>query len=132
MKPEPTVFIVDDDAALRDSLMWLVKSADLKAETFESAESFLDAYEPGSPGCLVLDIRMPGMSGLELQEKLVDMDVALPVITMTGYGDPSAAIRARKNGAFEFVEKPFDYEVMLDLIERCLEGSSGAPGSRTS
>lgn len=130
MGHEPTVFIVDDDAALRDSLRWLVQSADLKAKTFESAESFLDAYEPGSPGCLVLDIRMLGMSGLDLQEKLIDLDIALPVITMTGYGDPSAAVRARKNGAVEFVEKPFDHEMMLDLIQRCLEIGTQAPGGQ--
>ena len=125
MDEKPTVFIVDDDAALRDSLKWLVQSIEFKVETFESAESFLESYEPGSLGCLVLDVRMPGMSGLDLQDRLKGMGIALPVITMTGFGDPLAAVRAKEAGSFEFVEKPFDHDVMLDLIKRCLAASPG-------
>ncbi len=114
------VFIVDDDEALRDSLRWLLESVGLKVETHDSANSFLQSYYPGQSGCLLLDVRMPGMSGLELQEQLESRDVRLPVVIMTGHGDVSMAVRALKAGALDFIEKPFDDELLLASIQRAL------------
>lgn len=116
----PTVFVVDDDEAVRDSLALLVNSVGLDAETFASARAFLDAYRSERRGCLVTDIRMPGMSGLELQEKLTDENVRIPVIVLTGHGDVPAAVRALKGGAIDFVEKPFNPQALLDLIQQAI------------
>lgn len=113
---EQTVYIVDDDEAIRDSLAWLLKTRGLAAETFASAEDFLERCGPHHAGCLVLDIRMPGMSGLELQEKLADAGCALPVIFLTGHADVPMAVAALKNGAFDFVEKPFNDNALVDLV----------------
>ena len=121
MPPEPTVFVVDDDEAVRDSMKWLVESVGLRVEIFESAQAFLAGYDPGRPGCLVLDVRMPGMSGLELQERLAEEDIGIPVIVMTGFGDVPTAVRAMKTGAVDFIEKPFNDQAMLDLIHDSLE-----------
>ena len=114
------VFIVDDDEALRDSLRWLLESVGLKVETHDSANSFLQSYYPGQSGCLLLDVRMPGMSGLELQEQLESRDVRLPVVIITGHGDVSMAVRALKAGALDFIEKPFDDELLLASIQSAL------------
>ncbi len=114
------VFIVDDDEALRDSLRWLLESVRLKVETHDSANSFLQSYYPGQSGCLLLDVRMPGMSGLELQEQLESRDVRLPVVIMTGHGDVAMAVRALKAGVLDFIEKPFDDELLLASIQRAL------------
>ena len=114
------VFIVDDDEALRDSLRWLLESVRLKVETHDSANSFLQSYYPGQSGCLLLDVRMPGMSGLELQEQLESRDVRLPVVIMTGHGDVAMAVRALKAGAMDFIEKPFDDELLLASIQSAL------------
>ena len=114
------VFIVDDDEALRDSLCWLLESAGLRVETHDSANSFLQSYYPGQSGCLLLDVRMPGMNGLELQEQLESRDVRLPVVIMTGHGDVAMAVRALKAGAMDFIEKPFDDELLLASIQRAL------------
>ncbi len=114
------VFIVDDDEALRDSLRWLLESVELKVETHDSANSFLQSYYPGQSGCLLLDVRMPGMSGLELQEQLESRDVRLPVVIITGHGDVSMAVRALKAGALDFIEKPFDDELLLASIQSAL------------
>ena len=114
------VFIVDDDEALRDSLRWLLESVGLRVEAHDSANSFLQSYYPGQSGCLLLDVRMPGMSGLELQEQLESRDVRLPVVIMTGHGDVSMAVRALKAGALDFIEKPFDDELLLASIQRAL------------
>lgn len=114
------VFIVDDDEALRDSLCWLLESADLRVETHDSANSFLQSYYPGQSGCLLLDVRMPGMNGLELQEQLESRGVRLPVVIMTGHGDVAMAVRALKAGAMDFIEKPFDDELLLASIRRAL------------
>ncbi|MBS1209459.1 MAG: DNA-binding response regulator [Proteobacteria bacterium] len=118
--PEQLVYIVDDDEALRDSLIWLLESTGLKSQAFESAESFLAAYSPKMNGCLVLDIRMPGMSGLELHEKLNAMHATLPVIFITGHGDVPMAVSALKKGAVDFIEKPFNDEEMVTLIRGAL------------
>ncbi|HBH35933.1 MAG TPA: DNA-binding response regulator [Gammaproteobacteria bacterium] len=114
------VFIVDDDEALRDSLRWLLESVGLRVETHDSANSFLQSYYPGQSGCLLLDVRMPGMSGLELQEQLESRDVRLPVVIITGHGDVSMAVRALKAGAMDFIEKPFDDELLLASIQSAL------------
>lgn len=117
---EPTVFIVDDDAALRDALQSLLRFMGLKAEAFPSADAFLQAYMPGRPGCLLLDVRMPGMSGLELQKHLAERDNPLPVILLTGHGDVAMAVEAMRVGAFDFVEKPVKDQVLLDRVHACL------------
>ncbi|MEN8214119.1 MAG: response regulator FixJ [Pseudomonadota bacterium] len=114
------VFIVDDDEALRDSLRWLIESVGLRVETHDSAASFLQSYYPGQSGCLLLDVRMPGMSGLELQEQLERRDVRIPVVIITGHGDVAMAVRAMKAGAMDFIEKPFDDELLLASIQRAL------------
>jgi FixJ family two-component response regulator len=115
-----TVFVVDDDKAVRDSLALLVDSVGLQVETFASAQDFLDTYHPDRRGCLITDLRMPGMSGLELQEKLSAEDVRIPVIVLTGHGDVPAAVRALKGGAVDFVEKPFNPQALLDLIQQAI------------
>jgi len=117
----PTVFVVDDDAAVRQSLVLLIRSMALPVAAFESAQDFLERGDPAHPGCLVLDIRMPGMSGLELQDELVRRDVSLPVIFITGHGDVAMAVRAMKSGAVDFIEKPFSDQVLLERINRALE-----------
>lgn len=123
---EPTVFIVDDDEAVRDALRLLVESAELRAEAYPSAQAFLDACPPGRPGCLVVDIRMPGLSGLELQEQLRARNIALPVIVLTGHGDVAAAVRALKGGAIDFLEKPYDSEVLLERIRQAVQRDATA------
>ncbi len=120
MSPEITVFVVDDDQAVRDSLALLVHSVGLEAETFESARDFLDAYRPDRRGCLITDIRMPGMSGLELQERLSADGHHIPVIVLTGFGDVPTAVRALKGGAVDFLEKPFNPQALLDLIQQAI------------
>ncbi|MEC5397712.1 response regulator transcription factor [Uliginosibacterium sp. H1] len=114
------VHIVDDDEALRDSLVWLLESTGLAVSAYASAEEFLAAWRPDITGCLVLDVRMPGMSGLELYEKLNGMHSTLPVIFITGHGDVPMAVSALKKGAVDFIEKPFNDRDMLKLIEQCL------------
>ena len=118
---EAAVFIVDDDDAVRESLAFLMKSVGLRAESFASAQAFLDVYNPNRAGCLVLDIRMPGMSGLELQEKLKQMGSILPVIFITGHGDVPMAVKAIKAGAADFVQKPFRDQELIDRIREVLE-----------
>jgi RNA polymerase sigma factor (sigma-70 family) len=114
------VHIIDDDDALRDSLVWLLESTGLKVASYPSAEAFLQVWSPALRGCLILDIRMPGMSGLELHEKLNSQHSTLPVIFITGHGDVPMAVTALKKGAFDFIEKPFHDQDMLNLIEQCL------------
>jgi len=116
----PTVFVVDDDEAVRESLALLVHSVGLEAESFASAQAFLEVYRPERCGCLITDIRMPGMSGLELQEKLNEARIHVPVIVLTGHGDVPAAVRALKGGAVDFVEKPFNPQALLDLIQQAI------------
>ncbi|MBI2959161.1 MAG: response regulator transcription factor [Betaproteobacteria bacterium] len=117
---EPLVSVVDDDEALRDSLRWLLESAGHKVAGYASAEQFLAAYDPAQAGCLVLDIRMPGMSGLELQDELVRRGHPIPVIFITGHGDVPTAVSALKKGAIEFIEKPFHDQSFLALIDNAL------------
>ena len=117
MSSEPTVFVVDDDSEVRDTLQWLVESVGLNIETFASAQEFLNAYDPKRPGCLVTDVRMPGMSGIELQAKLMAEEVTLPIIIVSGYADVPTAVRSMKGGAIDFVEKPFNEQMMLERIQ---------------
>ncbi|MCW0182093.1 response regulator transcription factor [Zavarzinia sp.] len=116
----PIVYIVDDDEAVRASLRFLLESVGSDLRCCSSAAEFLDSYDPRRPGCLVLDVRMPMMGGFDLQKLLADTRVPLPVIFMTGHGDVPMSVRAMKNGAFDFIEKPFNYQVMLDTIQGAL------------
>jgi two-component system response regulator FixJ len=118
--PQPTVYIVDDDQATRKSLRWLVETLGVPVQTFHCAVSFLDAYDASMPGCLVLDMMMPGMNGLELQRTLIERGIEIPVIVLTGYADVPTAVRALKNGAVEFLEKPFNDDVLLEQIRKAL------------
>ena len=118
---EPTVYIVDDDPDMRDSLRWLIKTVGLRAETFPSAASFLRDFAPNGPGCLILDVRMPGTSGLDLFEELVARGEGMPVIFITAYADVPMAVRAMKSGAVEFVEKPFNRQTLLDKVQRAIK-----------
>lgn len=117
---EPTVFIVDDEATVAQSLRWLIESVGLRAETFSNAGEFLAAYLSERPGCLVLDVRMPAISGLELQERLNARGAVLPIIFVTGHGGVQTAVRALKGGAVDFIEKPFDDQRMLDLVHKAI------------
>ncbi len=118
---EPTVYIVDDDKAVRDSLRWLIESTKLRVRTYDSAQAFLDDCDPAVPGCLLLDVRMPGMTGLELQESLHARGIRLPVIIITGHGDVQMAVRAMRQGAMDFIEKPFNDQVLLERVREAIE-----------
>ena len=117
----PTVFVVDDDEGVRNSLRFLLKSVGLASRTLSSATEFLDTYRPNQPGCLVLDVRMPGMSGLELQQQLNVRGATIPVIFITGHGDVPMAVEAMQHGAFDFLQKPFRDQDLIDRIQRALE-----------
>lgn len=120
MAQEPTVYIVDDDPDMRDSLRWLMTTVGLRVETFASAAEFLQAPPPAGPGCLVFDVRMPGLSGLDLYERLIARGPTLPVIFVTAYADVPMAVRALKSGAVEFVEKPFNRQALLDKVQKAI------------
>jgi two-component system, LuxR family, response regulator FixJ len=117
----PIVFIVDDDEAVRGSLRLLIKSVGLAPTALGSAREFLDNYDPAQPGCLVLDVRMPQMSGIELQEQLNRQGAIIPVIFITGHGDVPMAVEALQAGAFDFLQKPFRDQELVDRIQRALE-----------
>jgi FixJ family two-component response regulator len=117
---EPAVFVVDDDERARKSVCALVRSLGLRAESFSSAEEFLAHYTPGSPGCLVTDVRMIGMSGLDLQDRLIEQGIRLPVIVLTAYARTRSTVRAIKAGAMTLLEKPYDEEELWDAIRTAL------------
>jgi len=117
----PTVYVIDDDDAVREALGALLGSVGLNHQGFASSEAFLAVADRHMRGCLLLDVRMPGMSGLELQRKLQDQGVAMPVIIITGHGDVPMAVRAMKAGATDFIEKPFNEQYLLDRIQVCLK-----------
>jgi two-component system, LuxR family, response regulator FixJ len=117
MAKDSVVFVVDDDEAVRNSLRWLVESVNMKVKCFAGAQEFLEAYDPGTPGCLVLDVRMRGMSGLQLQEELEKRNIQIPIIIITGHGDIPMAVTAMKGGAVDFIEKPLNYQALLDRIQ---------------
>ena len=119
--PSPVVFVVDDDPAMRDSLRWLIESTGLQVETFADAHTFLARIRPEVPGCLVLDIRMPGLSGLDLQTELARRGIRLPAIVVTGHAEVPMAVRAVKAGAIDFIEKPFSDQLLLDRVRQGLE-----------
>jgi FixJ family two-component response regulator len=121
MNERQTVFVVDDDQAARESLRWLLESVGHRVSCYASAREFLDACDGKVPGCLVLDVRMPGMSGLELQNHLLERNWCLPVIVVTGHGDIPMAVRAMKAGAVDFLQKPYNDQVLLDRIQQALE-----------
>jgi FixJ family two-component response regulator len=117
----PTVFIIDDDADVRSSIQGLLKSAGIRSESFETAEAFLEIKASDGPSCLVLDVSLPGVSGLELQQKLVDAGVRIPVIFLTGHGDIPMTVKALKSGAMEFLTKPFGDRDLLNAIQQAFE-----------
>ena len=121
MNAELTVFVVDDDKEVRDAMKLLMNSVGLTVETFASAEDFLAQFDPARPGCLLLDVRMEGMSGLDVQERLALEEVQPPIIIITGHGDVPMAVRAVKAGAVDFIEKPFNEQVLLDSVHRAIE-----------
>ena len=123
---EATVFIVDDDAQVRESLKDLIRSVGLRVELFASAQEFLRAQHPDGPTCLVLDVRMPGLSGLDLQKQASEAGLEIPIIFITGHGDIPMTVRAMKAGAIEFLSKPFRDQDLLDAIQQALQRSRKA------
>jgi len=120
-KNDPVVYIIDDDDAVRDSLIFLLQTEGVKSSAYASAEEFLDAYSSDMNGCLILDIRMPGVSGMELQKILLEKQCQLPIIFITGHGDIEMAVEAMREGAFDFVQKPFRDQELLDRINQALD-----------
>ncbi len=116
----PTVFVVDDDEPVRDAIGMLLDTVDIPYRTFATAQEFLDSYDKSGSGCLVLDIRMPGMSGLELQERLIEERAPIPIVFITGHGDIPMAVDAMKRGAVDFIRKPFRDQELLDRIHEAL------------
>ena len=121
-----TVYVVDDDEAVRDSLQWLLEGKDYRVRCFESAESFLSRYDAREVACLIVDIRMGGMTGLELQNRLIENKSPLPIVFITGHGDVPMAVDTMKKGAMDFIQKPFKEDQLLDLVERMLDHATEA------
>jgi FixJ family two-component response regulator len=128
--PEPTVYVIDDDGSIRELISWLMKRNGIRAEAFSNGKAFLKAYRPGSPGCLVLDLYMPDMSGLDLQQYLKEAGIAMPVIFLSGRADVPKAVAAVKSGAIDFIEKPFDYRRLVELVRDCLRRDGEARQGR--
>jgi len=125
-KAEPTVFVIDDDGSIREALKDLLESVGLRVETFASAPEFLQSRHSDVPGCLVLDIRLPGLSGLDLQREMADANIQTPIIFITGHGDIPMTVRAMKAGAVEFLTKPFRDQDLLDAIQQALDRDRAA------
>jgi FixJ family two-component response regulator len=121
-----TVYVVDDDEAVRDSLQWLLEGKDYRVRCFESAESFLSRYDAREVACLIVDIRMGGMPGLELQNRLIEARSPLPIVFITGHGDVPMAVDTMKKGAMDFIQKPFKEDQLVTLVERMLNHASGS------
>lgn len=119
--PPSTIYIVDDDEAVRDSLRWLLEANGYRVRSFGSAEDFLTSYDPEQVGVLIVDVRMPGMSGLELQEELIRRQVPLPIVFITGHGDVPMAVSTMKKGAIDFLEKPFNETELRNIVARMLQ-----------
>ena len=128
--PEPVVHVIDDDDSIRELLTWLMKRNAIRAEAYPNAKSFLKAYRPGTPGCLILDLYMPGMSGLDLQQYLKEAGIEMPVIFLSGRADVPKAVAAVKSGAIDFIEKPFDYRRIVELVRECLRRDAEARAGR--
>jgi FixJ family two-component response regulator len=122
---DPIVFVIDDDALIRDGIQSLIKSVGLRAETFASAQDFMLARRPDAPACLVLDVRMPGQSGLDLQRSLSDANIHIPIIFITGHGDIPMSVRAMKDGAMEFLTKPVRGQDLLDAVQKAVARDRG-------
>lgn len=118
---EPTVFVVDDEEAVRNSLRFLLESIKLRVETFDSAESFLTQLRPNRTGCIVLDVRMPGMSGPELMDRLNELHVSTPIIFLSAHGDVPLAVRTMKGGAIDFLQKPYNNQQFLERVRQALD-----------
>ena len=116
-----TVYVVDDDEAVRDSLQWLLEGKDYRVRCFDSAESFLSRYDPREVACLIVDIRMAGMTGLDLQDRLIGRKSPLPIVFITGHGDVPMAVDTMKKGALDFIQKPFNEDALVNLVERMLD-----------
>ena len=129
---KPTVFIIDDDASVRKSLSRLLDSLGFTAETFASAEEFLKRERYEGIGCLVLDVRMPGLGGMDLQEELNNADYTLPIIFITGHGDIPMSVKAMKKGAVDFLPKPFDEKELMDALKRAIERDKAAKADRAT
>lgn len=125
-----TVFLVDDDDALRKATSRLLRSNGFEVRPFDSAETFLAEYRPGESGCLLLDLHMPGQSGLDLQRTLLDRGVAIPIVFLTGHGDVPASVKAMKGGAIDFLQKPVDEERLIETLETALEADQRARAER--
>ncbi|NGR06495.1 response regulator transcription factor [bacterium SGD-2] len=119
-----TIFIVDDDEAVRDSLRWLLEANGYRVKSFSGAEDFLQAYDPDQVGVLIADVRMPGMSGLELQEALIARQAPIPIVFITGHGDVPMAVSTMKKGAVDFLEKPFNESDLREIVARMLEDAA--------
>lgn len=120
-EPEPIVFVIDDEAQIRDGFKSLIRSIGLRAETFASAREFMLAKRPDAPACLVLDARMPGLSGLDLQRELSEAQIYIPIIFITGHGDIPMSVRAMKDGAMEFLTKPVRGQDLLDAVQKAID-----------
>ena len=116
-----TVYVVDDDEAVRDSLQWLLEGKEYRVRCFDSAESFLSRYDAREVACLIIDVRMGGMTGLELQSRLIEAHSPLPIVFITGHGDVPMAVDSMKKGAMDFIQKPFKEDQLVALVERMLE-----------
>lgn len=132
MLSEPTVFVVDDDTAMCQSIRWLLESVGLAAETYTSVDQFLARFDPTRPGCLIVDIRMPVRSGLDLQAELVVRQATLPIIVISGYADVPVAVRALKAGAIDFFEKPFSDQLLLDRVRQAIDIDARARSAATA
>lgn len=124
-EPDPIVFVIDDDALIRDGIQSLLKSIGVRAETYQSARDFMLAKRPDAPSCLVLDVRMPGLNGLDLQRELTDADIHIPIIFITGHGDIPMSVRAMKEGALEFLTKPVRGQDLLDAVQKAVAHDRG-------
>jgi FixJ family two-component response regulator len=123
---QPTIFIIDDDVSVRDAITGIVKSVGLRAQTFASARDFLQKSPPDGPNCLVLDVRLPGLSGLDFQRELTRLNIRIPIVFITGYGDIPMTVQAMKAGAVDFLTKPFRDQDMLDAVTAAIERDRGA------
>jgi FixJ family two-component response regulator len=121
-----TVYVVDDDEGVRDSLQWLLEGKDYRVRCYDSAETFLSRYDPREVACLIVDIRMGGMTGLELQNRLLERKSPLPIVFITGHGDVPMAVNTMKKGAMDFIQKPFQEDALVSLVERMLDQAKDA------
>jgi FixJ family two-component response regulator len=129
-EPDPIVFVIDDEALIRDGIRGLVKSVGLRVETFASAQDFMLAKRPDAPACLILDVRMPGLNGLDLQRKLSEANIYIPIIFITGHGDIPMTVRAMKEGALEFLTKPVRGQDLLDAVQKAVAHDRGLRSER--